>query len=660
MNNPIKSSLINHQFKILIIWVFFFYFYLAGILFPEYWWSTHFLSFLPHIKSITLTIAAGILPFLFLFIKVNKINSYVYQWQKHILIWLLALFMAFMFYSFPMVHDFYGEAPKLNEYLHIIPPSIPDGTNQEIFIFSLSPWAGQQTILGIVTYIAYWLQISYREAFYLLDIVCGFFFVLTWLYFIDSWFRSTSQKIILVLAGLTAPFLMNFYGHIEINAPVFLFNLLWMVLAISFFKKPKSAMLWVLSLLLLVNLKLHAVSLLFLPVLILAFLNVFAPNLMKKKHIISWRTLSLFILIPIFLCGAILYFFVFEDYKDPRHIQFTAMEYDRLFLPLVSPEPPLDRYNLLSFNHFFDYFSMMLLWSPIMFFLLVWLIATKRRQLDWNADVVVISGITLILFGSLFFVVNPLLSMQMDWDLFSFPAPIFLVFGAVLFSQVKAKKVSHLLLGPVLSIALLSLSIISVHANSDSLSKRLEAVSIRIFKTYYEWTDQTLNFAYQITTDSLTTIELRREEVLAKLLPYSLPQKDYEYASILYDQGMLMMKEKEYAHALQRFERAKYYNPSRASSQLHIVESYFLLEDMEAAYGAAKELLITEYPSKEKALRINIHMSLEAVHYEEAYDYASAYLNEWPDNPLINEVFIRLKSKGNLSEIKYLFVRMQP
>ena len=170
-----------------------------------------------------------------------------------------------------------------------------------------------------------------------------------------------------------------------------------------------------------------------------------------------------------------LYFFILKDHVDTRDLNTQVMAFDRLFLPLFSPEPPLDRYNLLSFNHIFDFLSEVLIWSPIALFILLSIILLARKSIDWNTLPVLTSGVTLLLFGGLFFVINPLLSMQLDWDMMAIPAPAFLVFVAVLAKQAERSFDARKLLLTCMAIAILSIPVFAVHAKPIPLSLRLEA-----------------------------------------------------------------------------------------------------------------------------------------------------------------------------------------
>ena len=133
------QSIKKDRSGILILWLIFYCFYLCGLAFPEYWWSTHFIAYLPPVWQYSLLIIAGLLPFL-LFVDISKLTNEVAASSsgnryKHLFIAGTSIFMAFLFYKFPIVHDFYGEAPKLIEFLDQTPTAIPEQANEEFFRF---------------------------------------------------------------------------------------------------------------------------------------------------------------------------------------------------------------------------------------------------------------------------------------------------------------------------------------------------------------------------------------------------------------------------------------------------------------------------------------------------------------------------------------------
>ena len=552
---------------------------------------------------------------------------------------------------FPMVKDFYGDAYKFNPFLSKTPNIIPQGTHDKFFTYKLTPWAGEGTILAMVTYIAYYLQVTYKTAFLIFDTIFGGLFIFTWLHFIHTFVKTNSWKIILSITGLTAPFVLIFFGHIEIYAPILFFHLLWGYLTFLYVKTEKKQVLWLLILVLLINLKLHSIAVLCIPTLVVLLWKRY------KGDYLNWKQIGRFIIAPIFIIGAIIYFFVLEDHIDDRSLQKTALAFDHIFLPLFSPKAPLDNYNLLSFNHLFDFFSLLFIWSPIAVFLGIFFIITKRKTINWNNPQIIISGLCLLLYIMFFFVVNPLLSLPIDWDLFSIPAPFLLIFITAIVIQVEKETSlpSNKILFATKLLAVLSLPIFIVHQSEKSLSHRLESVAVHIYATYYEWTAKTLDNAFSLDNKHPINRLERGEAFLNKLKPIAQSGNDYEYSVLLIDQGRYFLRVyNDPKKAIELFDEAQKYAPAN-NAKLLSLEAYFNLNLYLEAYIVSKKLVQLQYPSYKKAIKINIHCGLEAGMYKEAHDACKFYLKNWPKDPTIQEVLQRLSNNDRIGELKFLF-----
>lgn len=552
---------------------------------------------------------------------------------------------------FSMVKDFYGDAYKFNSFLSKTPSVIPKGANEKFFTFELTPWAGEGTILAMVTYIAYYMEVTYKTAFLIFDTIFGGLYIFTWLHFLHKFVKTNRWKIILSLAGITAPFVLLFFGHIEIYAPIIFFHLLWIYLSFLYIKTEKSYLLWLLLFGLLINLKLHSISLLCIPALGILLWKRF------KGAYPSWKQIGSFVITPIFIIGGVIYFFILEDHIDGRSLQKSAMAFDHIFLPLFSLDAPLDKYNLLSFNHFFDFSSLLFIWSPIATLIGLFLIITRRKKIDWNNPYIIFSGLCLLLFTMFFFMINPLLSLPIDWDLFSIPAPFLLVFITTLIIPLEKDNnlPSFKIISVAIIIAILSLPAFIVHQSEKSLSNRLESVAIYIYSTYYEWTAKTVDNAYSLDNKNHFNRLTRGEALLKKLKPLAKPEIDYEYCALLIDQGRYYLRTyKDSNKALELFYEAQKYAPSN-NAKLLSLEAYFTLDQYDNAYKVSKELVQLQFPSPKKSLRINIHCSLTAGMYDNAYLSSKRYLKNWPNDPTIKEVFERLSNNDRIEELKFLF-----
>ena len=550
---------------------------------------------------------------------------------------------------FPMVKDFYGDAYKFNSFLTIIPANIPSATHEKFFTLSLRPWAGEGTILALVTYISYFFQVTYKTAFVIFNAVFGGLFILVWLYFIKNFIKTNLWKFVLIILGFTAPFLLIFFGHIEIYAPIFFFILLWLYLALLFIRNEKNKIFWTLIIVTLISIKLHTISILLLPALGILIWKKF------KGNYPNWKQLAKYLISPIFLVGIIIYFFVFKDHVDGRSLQTTAMAFDHIFLPIFSPPAPLDTYNLFSFNHIFDFFSILFIWSPLALFLVLYIVILSCKEINWNAPEILISGLCLFLFTVFLFMVNPLLSLPIDWDLFSIPAVFLLIFLGVLVTQVETNLSTIKIKYATWIIVIVSFPVFIVHQSETMLSKRLESVGVRVYSTYYEWTAKIIENAYSIDDEYNMNRYDRGDKLLSKLKPKAKKEIDYEYSSLLIDQGRYYLRIRGNSEkAIELFNEAQTYDTAYNAKILSL-EAYFNLKQYHNAFEVSKELVNLQYPDPKKALKIYIHCGLEYNKYKDVFEACKAYVRNWPEDETVSEVYKRLSENDRIGELKFLF-----
>lgn len=639
-----------------VVGLLFFTFYVLGTIFPDYWWSTHSVHFASNqLKSITFSFS-----FLFLILSlfpqfISKITD-SFSASRSIpfstVAWGVSLLMGFLFYQFPMVADFYGEATILNPQVNQIVTKVSQEAHNELFTFGLNPWAGQKTIFALITYLSYFSGKTIYTCIIYFDAFFGFCFVLTWLSFINKTLKSWLWKIILTLAVCSAPFLLNFYGHLEVNAIVLWINLYWMTLLVQYFKTKNTKALWLLFLLLIVCLKVHAISLLFAPI----WLYLCVSHYSKSPYPISWKKVSTFVLAPVFAVGAFCYFFVFKDHSDPRNLDYTVKEYDHLFLPIFSPEAPLDKYNLFSFNHIFDYFSELLLWSPIALFLLIVILVSYRKQVNWHKEELILTASIFILFASFFFMLNPLLSMQMDWDLFTFPVPILLVLLVLLVKEIENSDFSTKAFPISIALAFLTIPFFTVHSSKFQLSQKLESLGVRVYRTYYDWSSQTIHNALTLISTNRNYQFERKNVLLYKLKEAAVEGNDREYGLLWSKEGAFILDyEKDPARAYIYLEKALTYYPQDNYARLLLMESCLFLDQNEQAYNLSLELQKNNYPDQQTASVTQIQTALFATKYAEALKHSHNHLLQWSNDTVMQKINQRLANNDRVEELKNYF-----
>ena len=652
-----KTSFI-HRYSYRLASLLFGSFFVLGVIFPNIWWSTHWLAFGDPVMRLA-WLALGLLLLCYPWYSKSGLTLPGFFEKAASHRWYIpatALAIGMLMYLFPMVSDFYGDAIKLQGFLDKHIDSIPDGTHDSFFTLSVSPWAGHQRVLSIVTYITWLGGISYREAFVLLDSLCAALFVGIWLQFVHRVFEKANWRIMLSLTGLASPFMLIFQGHFESYAPVFVFLLLFTSQLYFYLQKPSGRRLGLVILLFLLSLQFHTVIILFLPTLLLAVVRKQFPESNLASRLMSWKGIGLMILLPVFLAGLILYVFVFEDYKDQRSLMEMTMAFDHLFLPILSPPAPLDSYNLFSINHLFDFFAEILLWSPFGLLLLLVVLVVGRKRTNWNSLPLQVLGLSTLLFVAFFFMLNPLLSMQMDWDLMAIPAVPFLMFVVVLVKENAELLSANKLLPMSIGLSLLCLPAFFLHHNQQMLSHRLEALGIRIYHSYYEWASTYMQHGLDIRTfESREAYEAYKLDLLNKLEKHARPGIDYELARFhKHDGQYYLRKMNQPEKAMPWLEKAHYFYPKGQNETLYLMEARFLLQQYDEAYALSRSLIEIEYPSREKSLSIAVECAVRAKRYEDALVHSNAYLELAPENATIQTIKNRILA-GETDELENVF-----
>ena len=690
-----------------------------GISFPETWWGTHYLGFLPAGVKWGILVLAGwliILPKQGLipetaFTPLYRENGGL---KTSILIG-AGIFIVLLLYNLPIAFDDYGDAFQNRLLASETLTELPAHFYDDLFSFNPLPSAGRKTVLLFYGLISHWGNISYGDVFTAMGVLCGGAYVVSWLFFIRFYIKSGIWQMVLGLLGIFAPFTQIFYGHLETYALVFFAFTSWLLVLLIFHKNHKTILLWVLLPWLFFCIKLHPLCVLLAPAWGLTFVQYRFADAKWVKKIISWKGVTMVILLPTVLILIYLYFFLFDDAHDLRNLD-DSRAIDHLFLPLFSPEAPLGNYNLFSLNHISDYFNMLISWSAPALFILFSALFIYRKKINWNDPLLIILGSTLLLFMGILFMINPLVSMPMDWDLFSFPAPILLLIAVVLVQQVESKEDVKFSVPAILGLLLLAAPFFVVNSSERLLANRLETVGTHVYKTYYLHSNRILINSFILRNDDQAYLR-RKKVILEELKPLALAGKDPMYANLLMDDGFYYLRiAKDYAKAINQLEKAIYYNPESEDIQnlfeeaksrlagtplvitegdpfaalekeglimlrqtgefekskiffeealmeypddpilyLYLMEANFQLKDYAAAYEYGLKLIEHKFPDEQKAYLIAIHCSIEAELLEDAEGICKTYLESHPEDQRIQTVYKRLVEKDELDKLRSLF-----
>ncbi len=621
---------------------------------PDAWWGLHFTAFLPPLLKVGLPVI-GLLLLLYFYVRPFPSFQLPKGINKGLLIGGITVLAGLAFYQFPMYESHYGDSEVFRERMGDRTTSF-DGkyVYQLLTPDILSPKNGNLTVLSAIRLLSYATGWTHRQVYRVWDALFGMMFVWIWLIFVDRRFTDPTGKFLFGLLGLTAPFLQFFFGYMEIYAPIIPVSFAYLMVLLLYLQSGQQRMLWLLGGLLWLSLKCHSASFLLVPSFLLALLFRYRERNPWIGRLFTWRNITAWIILPIILTGAMVYFFVLESHTDPRFVNPEVDIYQRLFLPIVAPAPPLDRYTLFSFSHFFDYFNLWFLWSPGILFLLLISILVFRQKIDWQRPEVILTGMTFGLYVLLFFMINPLMGMPMDWDYFILPAPALFMTTVAIYAPLKGSKIYSSIAGPVIALCLFCLPIFAVNADKQMLSQRLESLGIHIFKTYWIRSAGDIHAGIGLIEDDPEQYIARYLNVLEKLKPYALAGKDTEYANLLWHVGKYYRRAKQYEKALAHHRESQQYDPALKANYIGLMEASFFLKRYPEAFAYSRQLVAYAYPDQRKSLQIAIQCAIFAQAYDEALAYCENYVAQWPE-----EVYLylrdHLKEGTNPEELRQVF-----
>ena len=631
-----------------------------GFLFPERWWGTHGLAFLPPVVSIA--VAALAVYFIFFFrLKPQTAESFESKKldKKNATIWAIALASGFALcaYLLPEQFHLYGDSPNfVNDLSNVVSEGQLDHWGLFFDPNILNAKVGERTVLNGVVVLSELLNTTPIRAFQIFDAVVGGVYVFISIRFVQVYFSSRSWQLVAGILLCASPFVFNFFGHIEIYAPSFLMISAFLMTVLMYFRSPTAKRLLLLVILYLISAKFHFANLLLLfPALLTTTIHYFTRNKKSFWERLSWKRVGITILFPLFLLFMYVYVGILGDHADPRWLEKDLPVFERLFLPVVSPEAPLDNYNLLSVNHLLDYLNEMVLWSVSGLLLLLIFFTKLRKKISWNRSEVFVLGITLLCYAGFFFMLNPLLGMPVDWDLLALPAPALILFTLVLANDDRLKEWGRKFIGPVIGVTLLGSTFLLVNWDSEALSHRFESVGKHTYKTYWITGAADIVLALNMEGDK-GKYEERLLKVLDELEPHASDGNDREYARLLKTMGeFYLIRGNKPEQGLDYFEQAYAYDKNDMEIVRGLVEGYFRTNNMQGAFSGAQILLRNAFPNHKIALSMCVHMALELDNYEAALAYVKGYQEAYPGNEDMQYIFENLTRGTNLTELKHVF-----
>ncbi len=622
---------------------------------PDFWWGLHFLAFVPSwLAALLLLTSLALL----LAPRISDMQPLLrVNWQFTPA--LIAFAMGGIFYFFPIYLDTYGDAIWVRDTQDEVVTQIPADMQAELRTWTLHPSRARSFMLSAISTTAYHTGSSLRQVYVAMGLVCGVLFVWFWLQWVQKKLHEPLWRWTMTVVGLSAPFLAAFCGHLEVYAPIYLLLLLWLQGLLRYLEDESPIVLALLLPFTVLLMRMHPLGWFLLPVWGLALLWRWRHRHPWVARILRPQGVLLLLGVPAIVGGSLLYFVVTGDFRDDRTLHETAAD-QHLFLPIVTPDPPYDRYNLQSFNHIADFANAMLFWSVPCWLLLAMVWFGARKAYRWSEPSLLFTAAVLGCFIAFLFVINPILTLPMDWDLYAVSAPVLLVFTLLVVKEVQhdARLRIHGFCFAV-GIGILSTPFIFINASKDMYSQRLQSVAMHVYRTYYEWSGIHMDFALGLVKDDPDQYLWRQAEVITEIEQFAhhpLDERNLNYLQLLSIYGRSVLQhEKDLAKAMPLLQKVHRYYPQDRENLMRLLEVNFRLQRFGEAHDNAVELVSIRYPSHRKALRMAIHCAIEAERREAVQQHTTAFLSQWPEDLTIQRVQEGLRQEATLATLAKLF-----
>ncbi|TPW03679.1 MAG: hypothetical protein FD129_3006, partial [bacterium] len=262
---------------------------------------------------------------------------------------------------------------------------------------------------------------------------------------------------------------------------------------------------------------------------------------------------------------------------------------------------------VLAPAHLMDLFNIVVLVAAPAFFLLVLLVTRFRRSLTWHSVPVKFGTCVLVLMAAFYAMVNPVLSMPRDWDLFSLLALPILFLLTALLADGKFSPEDRGLLGltPIVA-GLLTLPLFLVNSNAARLSQRLEDIGEYAYATYYSGSSVLIQMGQNLDADPAERLQ-RREATLDRLHPWS--GGDPEYGFLMAGAGDMRMMRGDTTRAESLWKRSLEYDPGLGRTRSNLVQLSIIQRRPREAIEQL-DRLIQDDPKNVRALHQGIGVAL--------------------------------------------------
>ncbi len=622
-------------------------FHVLGFVFPEEFWGSNYVSFLPNwALMVFIAIGAMAIGYNFRSSPSTGLPQYDESVQENIWIWLrimIPLLAAVFVHSTPIARDVYGDAYFLTQELDKLAVQwTSEMTANALSYHPLVPKEGVRSFYHVTNFLGYIFQTKSIAVVKYLQVFLVIIFNMLWMALVTRSCKTLKVRLLLSMVVFVAPIGLIFHRHYEVYAIPMVLAMAFVLLLKVFFAAPNFKRLFALFFLLLIGLKFHITFWLLTPALLFAFLHLLGIKQPWFSKFSKPKMVLLFMLLPGVMAVCAVY--IWKGSFHGTRLAPPGNLYDALFVPMVPSEPaPYDRYSLLSLAHVLDYLQVIFVWSPVAWFVVMVAFLNRRFNRTISPYVLCI-GLVFVGYLCCFFIINPLLGMSTDWDLFSFPSIILLALSAEVLSRLEREKWINRLIIPAALLSLLNTPCFAVNASNDMLSERYEVLFRNDFKHF--WIASSTLFKVSMEMEENKDIRMERHlAVIKDLEPYAVLGQDLEFAEVLRLTGVHSGRTGNLQMALEFHQRALRYFPNLRKNIFDLVIVHFNMGQPRETLPYLDRLIANQYPSDRKAHLIAIHSSIAAKDYDRARFYCTGYLRRLPKDAFIGRVFQVLSSE---------------
>jgi hypothetical protein len=627
--------------------------HVLGILFPEQMWGAHYLSFLPgwHILAfIGFAISGIVLSWnssgeSFLFSKSDSESI----WGR--LCWIIPLLAGAFTNLTPIFRDVYGDSYYIVKELEVfVKEWTPEMTAAALNFDPFVPKEGIRTFYNLANFLGYVFEVSSASVIRYLQVFLIIVFNWLWLRLVTKSCKKFNTRIVLAAVGFFVPVGLAFHQHYETYAlPLTLFMGFVLLLKV-YFEKLEFAYLVALIAYVLIGLKFHISFWLLSPALIVATLFYLSKYQKRLNAVLKPKTVLWLLILPGIVLVAVIY--IWKGSVNGTRLAPPDNLYDALFVPTFPLEAaPYNRYSLFNLAHICDYLQVLFNWSPVSWFLII--VAVLSRK--FISSLTPFNLTLLVVFVAMlcwFFILNPLLGMSADWDLFSFPAIVLMAIAAQLFASMETEKWVGKLGATALCLCLLNIPVFIVNANQSMLSDRYEVLFRNDFKHFWIGSSTLFEVAAELESDPVERLQ-RQTKVINDMKPYAIPNRDLEYAEILRQTGVSYGGVGDFAGALEFHKLSERYEPNLKKNIFDMIVVYFKLNRPVEAVPYFDKHIANQYPSRRKATLMAVHVCIAAGNFDRARFYCSSFIQQSPQDKFVLTIFNVLNSSSPSEAIKF-------